>query len=117
MPSSKSLQQILGFMPLTESLRTVVSGVPNPFPLELFRVPPAHQFLGDRSRYIRISGERRTSKLGKYGSPSRRRTLRDIGTADMRCIHVNEHFQIDPMTLQQLQSFERYEQDKGMDWL
>lgn len=114
---SKSLKQILGFAPLTEALRTVASGVPNPFPPEFFAVQPANRVIGDRATYIRISGERRTSKLAKYGSPSRRRTLRDIGDQNARMMHTFEDFQVDPAVLLQLRSFEQYQQDKGMDWL
>jgi len=115
--SAKSLQQIIGQVPLTEALKTVASGVPNPFPNEFFTVDANNRVLGDRASYIRISGERRTSKLAKYGSPSRRRTLRDLGDANVRMFHTFEEFQIDPMVLQQLRSFEKYQQDKGMDWL
>lgn len=112
-----ALQSILGHMPLTEALRTQVSGVPNPFPDEFFKTSPGNRILGDRAKYIRISGERRTSKRVKYGAPAIRRSLRDIGDQAIRCLHDFESFAIDMLVLQQLRAFEKYQQDQGVDWL
>lgn len=114
---AKDLRDIVGHLPLTEALRSVMSGVPNPFPSELFTVKSANRILGDRAKYIRISGERRTSKKALYGSPAVKRTLKDIADQTVRCMHTFESFGIDPVILQSLRSFEQYEQDKGMDWL
>src|ERR1051325_3164987 len=114
---AKSLEQVLGFMPLTEALRATSSGIPNPFPPEFFAVNPSNRVLGDKANYVRITGERRASKLAKYGSPARRRALRDIGEQPVRCLSTAEMIQIDPVVLQQLRSYQEYEQDKGMDWL
>ncbi len=104
-------------MPLTEALRTRTSGVPNPFPPELFTVDAAHKISGDRARFIRLKGNRQAAKLAKYGSPSVRRQLQDIGDADIRMMHSHEEFQLDPAVMIQLQSFEQYTQDKGMEWM
>jgi len=114
---SVALQDIIGFLPLTEALRTVASGVPNPFPADLFNVAPKNRIIGDRAKYIRIGGERRTSSIATYGSPSRRRTLKEIGDAKVRMLHTFEEIQIDPLVMLQLQSFEKYQQDQGMEWL
>lgn len=114
---SIALEQILGYIPLTEALRVTASGVPNPFPKELFVTPPANRVMGDRAKYVRISGERRTAKRAKYGSPAVRRSLRDVGDASIRLLHDHESFGVDMMVLQQLRSFEKYEQDQGLDWL
>lgn len=114
---SASLENILGFMPLTEALRATSDSVPNPFPPELFTVKPQNRFLGDRAKYIRITGERRTASLAKYGSPAKRQSLRDVGDQNVRCLHVFESVPIDLVTLQKLQAFEHYVQDEGMDWL
>ena len=114
---SKSLEQILGFAPLTEALRTSANGVPNPFPDAFFTVNPANRVLGDQAKYIRLSGERRTALRAKYGSPARRRTLRDVGEQAIRCLHNFESIHIDPNVLLKLQAFEQYTQDEGMDWL
>ncbi len=114
---SVALEDIIGFMPLTESLRSVASGVPDPFPAELSTVSPKNQVMGDRAKYIRIKGERRTAKLAKYGAPSKRRSLLDIADQRVRMMHTFEEFQVDPNVLQKLMSFEQYQQDEGMDWL
>lgn len=117
MASSASLENILGFMPLTEALRTSADSVPNPFPPELFTVKPQNQFLGDRAKYIRISGERRTGSLAKYGAPAKRQSLRDVGDQNFRCLHIFESVPIDILTMQKLMAFQQYIQDDGMDWL
>lgn len=114
---SKALESILGYMPLTEALRATSSGVPNPFPQEFFNVKPSNRVLGDKAKYIRITGERRTAAMAKYGSPARRHTLRDISSQNVGLLHSNESFTVDFMMLQKLMSFEKYVQDEGMDWL
>lgn len=114
---SVALEKIIGHAPLTEALKATSSGVPNPFPEELFQVAPQNRVMGDRARWIRLSGERRTAKRVVYGAPAKRRNLRDIGDQTVRCFHNSESFQIDVMLLQKLQSFEKYQQDEGMDFL
>jgi hypothetical protein len=115
--SGVALEDILGYMPLTEALRTKASGVPNPFPAEFFQTAPANKVMGDRAKYVIISGERRTAKRAKYGSPAVRRALRDVGDQAVKLLHLSESFAVDLMVLQQLRSFEKYSQDAGMDWL
>lgn len=112
-----SLEQILGHAPLTESLRTQASGVPNPFPPELFTVKPTNKVLGDRAKYITISGERKLSKVVKYGASPILRALADVGDKPVRMLHMNEYFTIDVLMLQKLRSFEKYTQDEGLDYL
>ena len=111
------LTDILGFAPLTESLKAVASGVPNPFPPELFTVKPGNRILGDRAKFIRITGERRTSKFVKYGATSVSRSLRDVADQAVRMLHTHEDISIELVQMQNLRSFESYTQDQGMDWL
>ena len=114
---AKALESILGHAPLTKALRTTVSGVPKPFPEQFFSVDPANRILGDRAKYIRISGERRPAKRTVYGAPAKRRSLRDVGDATVRCLHSFEEITVDLTIMQKLRSFESYSQDEGMDWL
>lgn len=115
--AATNLNEIIGYAPLTESLKTTASGIPNPFPPELFQVRPGNKILGDRAKYIRVTGERRTAKFAKYGSPSAKRPLRDIADQAVRMLHVYEHFDIELTQLLNLRSFEQYTQDKGIEWL
>jgi hypothetical protein len=114
---AKALEEILGHVPLTEALRANAKDLPNPFPPELFSVSDSNRVLGDRAEYVRITSERRTSRFVKYGAPPRRRSLRDIASQPVRMLHNYEEYLIDPQILFKLRSFERYEQDRGMDWL
>lgn len=91
--------------------------MPNPFPKQLFQTSPGNRVMGDRAAYVRVSGERRTMRRAKYGAPATRRALRDIGEQKVRMLHDFESFAIDMMVLQQLRSFEKFQQDMGMDWV
>jgi hypothetical protein len=112
-----ALQEILGFAPLTESIRLVSNEVPNPFPPEFQTVNPKNRILGDRAKYIRVTGHRQTGKFAKWGAPSRSRALYDVGDQDIRMLHEHEDITIELTVMQQLRAFEQYEQDRGMDWL
>jgi len=112
-----ALEEILGFSPLTTALRATSSGVPNPFPDDLFTVAPQNRVRGDRAKWIRITGERRTARRVVYGAPGRRRSLRDVSDQTIRCFHNHETFQIEMTVLQKLQAFEKYENDDGIDWV
>ena len=95
----------------------MASKVPNPFPPELLNVPSGNKIMGDKAKYIKITGERRTSLFNKYGSPPRARALRDVSDAAMRLLHTFESFEIELTQVQNLHAFEQYVQDQGMDWL
>ena len=114
---SKSIQQLLAYTPLTKALRATSSGVPNPFPKAFFEVRDKNRVMGDRLKYVRITGERRTAKLAKYGSPARRVSLRDFGSQDVRMMFVFDEIQLDLIILAQLQAFEKYQQDEGKDYM
>ena len=58
-----SLQQILGWAPLTETLRTTSQGVPNPFPKELFSVSNGNRVLGDRARSTHLTADASASTM------------------------------------------------------
>lgn len=111
-----SIQQILGHIPLTKSLRTNAK-VPNPFPEELFTVRPENRVTGDRAQWITINTERKTAVSVPYGSPSVSRQLLQIGERPTRLLHLFENIRIDMNMLLALRSFEQYTQDRGRDWL
>jgi len=114
---SVELEAILGITPLTEVLRATTSGIPDPFPPEFAMVKPANRVLGDRAKWIRIYGARTTAKLGVYGTEGRRVPLQPIATQPVRCFYVPLQFQIDMLMLAKLQSFTKYEQDEGVEWV
>jgi hypothetical protein len=111
------LSDILGYIPLTQTLRTIKSGVPNPFPPELYNVPAENKKMGDKVRYTIITGERTTSKVIKYGSEAVSRALRDVGDQAARMLHLHDAFEIELTQMANLRSFDEYRQDEGMDYL
>lgn len=117
---AKSIYDILGYMPLTEALRTTSMGVPNPFKfggMDLFSVSEGDRVIGDKFRFVTLKGERRTVKRAEYGAPSRGRALKDPGYVDGRLVHFFEHIDLDPLVYQQLHSPEAYVQDQGIEIL
>lgn len=83
----------------------------------MLTVQPRNRILGDRAKYIRLSGERGAPPLGQYGSPPIRTPIRDVGDDAFRLLHNNESFPIDYIMFQKLHAFEQYVQDEGMDWI
>lgn len=114
---SKSIEQLIGFQPLTNSLRATSQGVPNPFPRELFEVKKGNKKLGDRVKYVRYTGARTTAPVIKYGAPSVRKNLRDVATVDVRMLHAHMNASMPMELMAKLQSFTQYMPDEGMDWL
>lgn len=112
-----ALEQILGFVPLTASMKTVADGIPNPYPAELFNVQAKNRVIGDVAKYVRFRGERRTAQSVHRGAPARKRQLLEVGDANVKMIHEFESFAIDAQMLSKLRSAEQYVQDEGMQWL
>jgi len=108
---AKSLQEILGYIPLTGHIKKTTSGIPNPLPAEFFKV--TKRVLGDKGRYTVTTGERRVSRINRYGSASRRREMRPVGERDIRLLHTFENQPIDPTTMRLLRSLTAYEQTGG----
>jgi hypothetical protein len=112
-----NLNKILGHHPLTSAVRTVASGVPDPFPKEFAVVKPQNRILGNQAEHIRLDGQRQTARLTVYGAPARRHGLMDVASQPMKLLHSHEDFPIDVIRMQNLRSFEKWAQDKGIDWL
>lgn len=114
---SKSLEGVLGFTPLTTSLKLQTDGLPDLFPPEFSQTDPGNRIIGDRAQYIRVNGQRKSAKFNVYGSPAIRHELMPVGNAAVRCLHSYESFPIDLVTLSKLQSFEAFNQDEGADYV
>jgi len=105
--SSKSLEQILGYVPLLEAIETVKKGIPNP-------LPPAfststRSVLGNTARWIVTTGTRQTATLSQYGAAARKRAQRSVGSQDVVLMHSFEEISFNPIVLQQLRNYSNYE--------
>ena len=120
MAGSRSLEDVIGIVPLTAALKATTSGIPNPFPAEFAVVKAENRILGDRARWIRINGARTTAKIADYGAPGRRVPLQPISWQNIRCLYLGLEFNIDANMLVRLQAFLSggpYHQDSGVDWI
>lgn len=112
---SKSLAQVLGYVTLTGSIQATTRGLPNPFPAGYMRGDKGKKVVGNKGKYTRYTGQRKTARLNKYGSPAKRQTLMPVGEVDVKLFHVFEELSIDPLVMKQLRSKDSYEQDRGME--
>ncbi len=64
-----SVQDILSWVPLTEAVEVVRTGIPKVLPPEFWNV--TENVSGNKARLIEFSGTRRTSRLTPYGAPAK----------------------------------------------
>lgn len=83
-----TLEQILNYRNLTGVIRSIKSGVPNPLPAEF--LTPGRKVSGNRAEYFKITGTRQVARLAHYGSPAKRRELRDVALVPVQMIHAFE---------------------------
>ena len=108
----KSLQQILGYVPLTKAVQATTSGIPQPFPAAFMQ--SRNKVIGHKASYVRWTGERRTARITKYGSPARKADLRPVGEKDIRLIHAFEDQTLNPLMMKYLRAAESHEFDMGL---
>lgn len=112
--ASFALEQILGYVPLTKSIQATTMGIPKKFPESFFRTKDGDKVIGNKARYVRVTGERRTARRVEYGSPALKADLRPIGEVDVVLNHLYEELPLDVMTLKYLRDKESYEYDKTL---
>jgi len=83
-----TLEQILNFRNLTGVIHSIKSGIPNPLPEQFMR--PGKKFSGNRAEYFRITGTRQVAKIVQYGSPARRREMREVDLVPVTLMHSLE---------------------------
>lgn len=111
---AKTLEQILGYVALTGTIKATKTGVPNPFPAAFMST--TKKTIGDSGRYTQVTGTRRTARQVMYGSPALKRELKDIASKDVKLIHTFEEQSIPPLVLQNLRNYDNYEiQRMGME--
>jgi hypothetical protein len=106
----------LGYVYLTGLIEAVKTGIPNVLPPEFMSI--TKETLRDQGRYTRVAGTRRTARRAEYGAPSRRATLKEIGTYDVKLNFAFEHIAIDLLTYVSLRAYDSYQvQNMGMQEL
>lgn len=114
MAGTKTLEQILGLVPLTGTIQATKTGVPMPLPEKFMTI--VKPTIGDSGRYTQVTGQRRTAKLAMYGAPAVRRELKNVAVKDVKLIHSFEEISLNPLVLQQLRNYNNYDiQRMGME--
>lgn len=109
MASSKSLQDILGWVALTKAVTVIKDGVPNPFPPWLFEVAGSDRVLGNSVKFNRMYGTRKAARVIKYGAAPRHRELQQEELVEAKFIHLGEERIFDPLILALLRDYEKYD--------
>lgn len=104
---AKSLNQLLGYVPLTGVIQKVKTGIPDLLPPAFARV--TKRVVGNAGRYYQRTGTRAVAKRAEYGSPARRRQLKGLEVRDVKLAHFFEEIMLDPLLLQTLRNMENYE--------
>ena len=103
-----SLEEILGYVPLTKAIETVKAGVPKLLPDSFYKRDPQFRLLGDRTRRIETQGTRKNARLVPYGAPSRQVTALPLDGRDIRLLHTEETISFSWELFMQIREFESY---------
>jgi hypothetical protein len=109
---AKTLQQILGYVPLTGLINRIKTGIPD-------NLPPAFRSVkkrvkGNAGRYTRRVGVRQTARRTEYGAPSINRELRPVESIDVVLRNTVENIVINPILFQALRGYTNYEMDQDL---
>jgi hypothetical protein len=103
-----SLEEILGFVPLTAYIETVKAGVPKLLPPAFYARNPAFRVLGDKTRRIEVAGTRKNARIVPYGAPPRQIEHLPLSGRDIRLIHTEEKLQFSHELFLQIREYESY---------
>ena len=103
-----SIEEILGFVPLTKAIETVKAGVPRLLPPAFYARKPAFKVLGDKTRRIETQGSRKNARITPYGSPPQQIDHLPMDGRDVRLLHTEEKIMFSHELYLQLREFESY---------
>lgn len=103
-----SIEQILGFVPLTAAVEKVKSGVPRLLPPEFYRRNPADQVMGNKARLINYVGTRKNAQVLPYGSPPKEIVQLARESQDVILLHTIENLPFQQELFLQLRQLDSY---------
>ena len=106
MASTKTIQQILGYVTLTGVIQGIKTGIPDNLPDPFAKLTKT--CIGDSGRYTRVVGTRQVARRSEYGAPAVQRALKDVEAVDVKLSHVFEMIKLHPLILQQLRAYDNY---------
>lgn len=103
-----SIEEILGFVPLTKAIETVKPGVPRPLPPAFYQRDPSLRLLGDKTRRIETAGTRRNARIVPYGATGRQIKQLPLSGRDVMLLHTEERIAFSHELFLQIREFESY---------
>ena len=103
-----SIEQILGYVPLTAAVEKVKSGVPRTLPPAFYARPKADQVLGDKASNIAYSGTRKVARIAPYGAPPRQITQLPREAQPIVLLHAIENLPFKQELFLQLRNLDSY---------
>jgi hypothetical protein len=103
-----SLQEILGFVPLTKHIETVKNGVPPLLPPAFYQRKPEFRVLGDRTSRIETAGTRKNARVVPYGAPGQQIEHLPLDGRPIQLMHTEEKLQFSHELFMLLREFESY---------
>ena len=111
---SKTIGQLLGLPALTEAVQETLNGLPQEKFLPAAFKNLTQEVIGNSVTAVLLQGQRKVSKLIKYGAPPVGAPLEPIGDRSWILYASAENIPIDPITFQNLHAYNSWElQRKG----
>jgi hypothetical protein len=104
---AKSLEEVLGYLPLTGVIQAIKTGIPSALPEAFWRIKK--QVPGVSGRYTMVKGTRTVAPINAYGSPALRAPQKGIEVKDVKLLHAFGEIVFDPLVLQTLRNYDNYE--------
>lgn len=103
-----SLQEILGYVPLTKRIETVKNGVPALLPPAFYQRKPEFRVPGDRTNHIETAGTRKNARIVPYGAPGQQIDHLPLSSRPVRFLHTEEKLQFSNELYMMLRQYENY---------
>jgi hypothetical protein len=103
-----SIEQLLGFVPLTAAVEQVKQGVPRVLPDVFYRRNPGDRVLGNKARLVNYKGTRQNARLAPYGAPPRQIVQLERSQQDIILLHTIEKLALSQELMLQLRELDNY---------
>lgn len=107
-----SVNDLLGYVPLTKSVTLVKGGIP-PVGFEKLMKRKPRKHIGDSARYVTFKNTRQAARQAPYGAPARQVGKVEIGMQDLRLLHSNEMMPYSQEMLRALTKFDKIEEQRN----
>jgi hypothetical protein len=103
-----SIEQLLGFVPLTAAVEQVKQGVPRVLPEQFYRRNPGDRVLGNKARLVNYKGTRKNARIAPYGAPPRQIVQLERSQQDVILLHTIENLPLTQELFLQLRELDNY---------